>query len=206
MTIRAKIYAAIVLTVIGPIVTIAVALKAQADLGDRFDEVRDRARDEALARELKFGVTDVNGWQTAYGYDGGRSRPVFERSVAAFRSDLEEARRRLDDPPERELLRELTDEFDGFMELDVVAYRALRDGREEVTKRIFLGPELVRFETMADTAERLARYEGSRAAATERAFDDERDNVRRRLIAVAFGAGLVIVLLLVTARDLIRRD
>lgn len=65
MTIRAKIYAAIVLTVIGPLVTIAVALQGQAELGDRFDEVRDRARRETLARELKFGVTDVNGWQTA---------------------------------------------------------------------------------------------------------------------------------------------
>jgi hypothetical protein len=63
-----------------------------------------------------------------------------------------------------------------------------------------------RFEAMADTAERLARYERRQAAATESAFEDERDNVRRRLIAVAFGAGLVIVLLLVTARDLIRRD
>jgi hypothetical protein len=206
MTIRAKIYAAIVLTVIGPLVTIAVALQAQADLGDRFDEVRDRARHEALARELKFGVTDVNGWQTAYGYDDGRSRPVFERSVAAFRADLAAARRRLGDPPERELLRELNDEFDGFMELDVVAYRALRDGREEVTKRIFLGPELVRFEAMADTAERLARYEARQASASEQAFDDARDDARRRLIAVAVGAGLVIVLLLITARDLIRRD
>ena len=206
MTIRAKIYAAIVLTVIGPIVTVAVALKAQADLGDRFDEVRDRARHEALARELKFGVTDVNGWQTAYGYDDGRSRPVFDRSVAAFRADLAAADRRLDDPPERELLRELTDEFDGFMELDVVAYRALQNGREEITKRIFLGPELVRFEAMADTAERLARYEARRASARERAFDDARDEARKRIIAVAVGAGLVIVLLLITARDLIRRD
>ena len=206
MTIRAKIYAAIVLTVIGPIVTVAVALKAQADLGDRFDEVRDRARHEALARELKFGVTDVNGWQTAYGYDDGRSRPVFDRSVAAFRAALAAADRRLDDPPERELLRELTDEFDGFMELDVVAYRALQNGREEITKRIFLGPELVRFEAMADTAERLARYEARRASASERAFDDARDEARKRIIAVAVGAGLVIVLLLITARDLIRRD
>ena len=206
MTIRAKIYAAIVLTVIGPIVTVAVALKAQADLGDRFDEVRDRARHEALARELKFGVTDVNGWQTAYGYDDGRSRPVFDRSVAAFRADLAAADRRLDDPPERELLRELTDEFDGVMELDVVAYRALQNGREEITKRIFLGPELVRFEAMADTAERLARYEARRASASERAFDDARDEARKRIIAVAVGAGLVIVLLLITARDLIRRD
>jgi hypothetical protein len=63
-----------------------------------------------------------------------------------------------------------------------------------------------RHEALALTAERLARYERRRAAATERAFDDERDNVRRRLIAVAFGAGLVIVLPLITARDLIRRD
>jgi hypothetical protein len=206
MTIRAKIYAAIVLTIIGPLVTIAVALQGQAELGDRFDEVRDRARHEALARELKFGVTDVNGWQTAYGYDSGESRPVFDRSVAAFRADLRAADRRLDDPPEREMLRELSDEFDRFMDLDVVAYRALQNGREEVTKRIFLGPELVRFQAMADTAERLAQYEARQASASERAFDEERDNVRRRLIAVAVGAGLVIVLLLITARDLIRRD
>src|SRR5918997_3987941 len=100
MTIRAKLYAAIVLTVLGPLVTIAVALHGQNELGDRFDEVRDRARLEGLARELKFGVTDVNGWQTAYGYDGGRSRPRFERSVVAFQGDLREAHIRLTDPPE----------------------------------------------------------------------------------------------------------
>ena len=142
-----------------------MALTGQQDLGDRFDEVRDRARHEALARELKFGVTDVNGWQTAYGYDSGESRPVFDRSVAAFRADLRAAHRRLDDPPERELLRELSDEF-----------------------------------------ERLARYEARQASASEQAFDDARDEARRRIIAVAVGAGLVIVLLLITARDLIRRD
>jgi hypothetical protein len=166
--------------------------------------VRDRARHEALARELKFGVTDVNGWQTAYGYDDGRSRPVFERSVNSFRADLREARRRLTDPPERALLDQLTREFDSFMDLDVVAYRSLQDGREAVTKRIFLGPELARFEAMAGTAEQLADYERGQAAATERAFDDARDDVRRRLIAVALGAGLVIVLLLVTAWDVAR--
>jgi len=174
MTIRAKLFAAIALTVLGPLVTIAVALAGQARLGDRFDEVRERARHEALARELKFGVTDVNGWQTAYGYDGGRSRPVFERSVAAFRADLREARRRFGDPAERELLRELREEFDGFMNLDVVAHRELRAGRDQITRRIFLGPELVRFEAMAATAEQLARYEERRATATERAFEDAR--------------------------------
>jgi hypothetical protein len=205
MTIRAKLFAAIVLTILGPLATILVALQGQAELGDRFDEVRQRARHEALARELKFGVTDVNGWQTAYGYDDGASRPRFERSVADFRGDLRVAGNVLDDPRERALLRQLNEEFDRFMNLDVVAFRALQDGREAEVKRIFLGPELEFFEAMAATSEQLARYEARRAAATERAFDDSRDDARRRLTAVALGAGLVVVLLLVTAWDVARR-
>jgi hypothetical protein len=204
MTIRAKLFAAIALTVIGPLVTIAVALQGQADLGDRFDDVQERARHEALARELKFGVTDVNGWQTAYGYDDGRSRPVFVRSVAAFRADLRRARRQLTDPAERRLLGQLSEDFESFMNFDVIAYRELRAGRERATRRIFLGPEIENFEAMAATAEELAREERRRAAATERAFDDARDEARKRLIAVALGAGLVIILLLVTAWDVAR--
>src|ERR687890_2112205 len=92
MTIRAKLYAAIVLTILGPLATTAVALHGMGQMGDRFDEVQERARHESIALQLKFGVTDVNGWQTAYGYDDGRSRPRFEASVAAFRSDLVRAR------------------------------------------------------------------------------------------------------------------
>ena len=92
----------------GPLVTIAVALQAQSELGERFDEVRERARHESLARELKFGVTDLNGWQTAYGYDNGASRRRFERSVADFRNDLRGAGEVLTEPTERRLLNELT--------------------------------------------------------------------------------------------------
>lgn len=204
MTIRAKLYAAIALTILGPLVTVAVALDAQSELGERFEEVQRRARHEAVARELKFGVTDVNGWQTAYGYDSGRSRPRFVESVGVFRNDLATARRELREPGERALLAELNSEFADFMALDAVAWRELQAGREEGTRRIFLGPEIERFEAMAATAEQLARYEQRRARATRRAFDDARDDARRRLIAVALGAGIVIVLLLVTAADVAR--
>jgi hypothetical protein len=204
VTIRAKLYVAILLTVLGPLVTTAVALDGMGSLGDRFDEVQQRAERRALALDLKFGVTDVNGWQTAYGYDGGRSRPRFERSVAAFRADLRRARTTLTDARERELLDRLATGFEAFMALDSTAYRALRAGREERTSEIFLGPEIERFEDMAATAEELAGHEARRAAATEQAFDDARDDSRRRLIAVAFGAALVIVLLLVTASDIAR--
>jgi|SRR5215217_3137925 len=204
MTIRAKLYAAIVLTILGPLATTAVALHGMGQMGDRFDEVQERARHESIARELKFGVTDVNGWQTAYGYDSGRSRPVFERSAAAFRRDLERAGTMLTDPRERKLLGELRRDFAGFIALDRVAYRALQAGHEQRVRDIFLGPEIARFSAMADTAEDLASYQAQRAAASEQAFDDARDDARKRLITVALGAGIVIVLLLVTASDVAR--
>ena len=204
MTIRAKLYLAIALTVLGPLATIAVALHGQNTLDERFDEVQERAAHRALALELKFGMTDVNGWQTVWGYDDGASRPTFESSVADFRRDLREADERLTEPRERHLLRELGAGFADFMRLDERSWSALQDGREEVTKRILLGPELEIFEETAGTAERLAAYEAQQAAATEAAFDDAQDDVRRRLVAVALGAAVVIVLLLLTASDLAR--
>ena len=204
MTIRAKLYAAIVLTILGPLATTAVALHGMDQMGDRFDEVQERARHESIALELKFAVTDMNGWQTAYGYDNGRSRPVFERSVRTLREDLQRASTTFTDPRERELLTALKRDFAAFMALDVVAYRALRQGREDRVRDIFLGPEIARFSAMAETADQLARYQAARATATQRDFDDARDDARKRLITVALGAGIVIVLLLVTASDVAR--
>jgi hypothetical protein len=204
MTIRAKLYAAIVLTILGPLATTAVALHGMGEMGDRFDEVQERARHQSIALELKFAITDMNGWQTAYGYDNGRSRPVFERSVATLRRDLSRAAATLTDPRERELLSALRRDFAGFMALDRVAYRALRAGHEQRVRDIFLGPEIARFSAMAQTADQLADYQAQRARATERSFDDARDDARKRLITVALGAGIVIVLLLVTASDVVR--
>jgi hypothetical protein len=204
LTIRTKLYLAILLTVVGPIVTIAVALNAMDRLGDRFDEVQDRSARRALALDLKFGVTDVNGWQTAWGYDDGRSRPRFESAVAGLRRDLRTANEAFVDPRERAFLRELESGFEDFMRLDAAAWRALQRGREDVTKRILLGPEIDNFESTAAAAQQLASYQQRAEGATEAAFADERDDARRQLIAVGLGAAIVIVLLLLTANDLAR--
>jgi hypothetical protein len=204
MTIRAKLYVAILLTVIGPVITIAVALHGMGRLGDRFEEVQDRADRRALALDLKYGVTDFNGWQTAYGYDDGASRPRFERSVEEFDADLTTARNELTDARETRLLSEIDSRFDRFLALDDQAYAALQRGDDARVKEIFLGPELRLFDEMAVRSEELARYEARGATATEKAFDDAREDSRRGLIAVGLGAGLVIVLLLVTAADIAR--
>lgn len=205
MTIRAKLYAAIVLTILGPLATTAVALHGMSQLGDRFDEVHQRAEQEAIAREIKFLVTDVNGWQTAYGYAGGGPlRERFVRSAGELRDELALADETFRGETELALLERLNRQFDGFMELDAVAWRELQAGRPQQTKRILLGPELRRFETMAATAEELAVYQADQATATDADFDQARDDARRRLVAVALGAGVVILLLLVTANDIAR--
>jgi hypothetical protein len=204
VTIRAKLYVAILLTVIGPVITIAVALHGMGRLGERFDEVQERADRQALALDLKFDVTDFNGWQTAYGYDDGASRPRFERSVRQFRIDHAAARLALTDSRETRLLNEIRVRFGEFMRLDREAYAALQRGDDARVKEIFLGPELRLFDQMASRADELARYEARGASVTEKAFDDSREDSRRALIAVGLGAGLVIVLLLVTAADIAR--
>ena len=204
MTIRARLLAAIVLTVLGPLVTIGVALSAFGTLGDRFDDVERASTGERIALDLKFAVTDMNGWQTAYGYDSGRSRPRFEASARNTQELFDRARRELTAPPERALLADLSDALDAFMALDEEAWQALQDGREGETKRILLGPELEHFETMARAAGGLAAEQARESAAARTGFDDARQDAKRELVAVAIGAGVVIVLLLLTVRDVVR--
>ena len=204
MTIRAKLYAAMIMTVLGPIVTIAVAFGVFSSLSDRFDEVAERSDRQALALEIKYAVTDVNGWQTAYGYDNGRSRPQFERSAANVRRLLATAQRTLTEPRERAILADLNSSFARFMALDAVAYRALQDGREATVRRIFLGPEIRNFEAMASAAGRLAAEEARRNDEVERSFDQHLTDGKRALVIVGLGAGVLIILLLLTASDIAR--
>ena len=148
----------------------------------------------------------MNGWQTAYGYDDGRSRETFVASAerdrgAAGRAPSASSPRRAS----ARCSRELGGAFDAFMALDEEAWTALQDGRPEETKRILLGPELEHFETMASAAGDAGRRAGgSAASAAATGFDARARHAQRELVAVAIGAGVVIVLLLLTVQDVVR--
>jgi CHASE3 domain sensor protein len=202
VTIRAKLYAALAVTVAGLLVTAGVGIWGMSRLGDRFDEVQRASEAQALALQLKFDVTDFNGWQTAYGYDNGQSRPVFLQSVERFQANLAQARRELTRPQEQRILDEIESAFDDFMELDNQAFAALQAGRAEEVKRLFLGPELENFDRAATAAQRLAAYEAARVTAQDTAFKDARKDALRLLIAVSAIAALLVVILLITANDL----
>jgi CHASE3 domain sensor protein len=185
-------------------VTIGVALAAFGTLGDRFDDVQRASGAQQVALDLKFAVTDMNGWQTAYGYAGGRHRMQFEAAAQETRDRLDRARRVLTEPGEKAALFQLEGAFRRFMDLDAEAWSALQAGDEAETKRILLGPELDLFARMAQIADGIARGAAVEAARADAGFHDARDRARRELVAVAIGAGIVIVLLLITLQDVVR--
>jgi methyl-accepting chemotaxis protein len=204
MTIRSKLYAAIAVTLAGLALTAGVGIWGMNRLSDRFDGVQQAGDDRALALQVKFAIADFNGWQTAYGYDNGKSRPIFLRSVAAFRETLARAKLELKRPIERSLVEEITVAFDDFMRLDRVAWAALQAGRTAEVRRIFLGPEIANFSRAAAGAQGLAQVEDERATAEERRFRDARRDALRSLIGASIVAGLLVAILLVTALDLAR--
>ena len=205
MTIRAKLYTAIVVVVAGLALTAGVGISTMSHLGDRFNDVQRASDARALALQLKFDVTDFNGWQTAYGYDGGKSRPVYLASFARFREDLAQARKELQMPRETDLLDRTGRAADDFDRLDATSWAALRAGREDEVKRILLGPELVNFRRAAAAAQALAAFETVQAADQDRAFRDARSHALRLLVVASIVAALLVLILLLTASDLARR-
>jgi hypothetical protein len=204
VSIRAKLYTAIAVAVAGLAVTAGVGIWALTHLTDRFEGVQRAADARALALQLKFDVTDFNGWQTAYGYDGGASRPTFLAAVARFRSTAAQARATLRKPSERALVDRISSVTNEFMRVDDEAWAALQAGRADEVRRLFLGPEIVNFRKAAAAAETLAALEDTFATREEERFDDAHDDALRLLIAAAVVASLLVALLLVTAVDLAR--
>jgi hypothetical protein len=205
MSIRAKLYTAIVVVVAGLALTAGVGITAMSRLGDRFEDVQRAGDARALALQLKFDVTDFNGWQTAYGYDDGKSRPIYVASFARFRRNLALARKELRLPREVELLDQIERAADDFDGLDAKSWAALQSGQKDEVRRILLGPELVNFRRAATAAQALAEFQAVQAAAQEKAFRDARSRALRLLVLASLVAGLLVFILLLTASDLARR-
>jgi hypothetical protein len=204
MTIRAKLYTAIVVVIAGLALTAGVGITAMSRLGDRFDDVQRASKARAVALQLKFDVTDFNGWQTAYGYDNGKSRPIYLASFARFKRDFARARSELRLEEEQAILDRIGRTTDAFAQLDDASWAALQAGRPEEVKRILLGPELVNFQRAAAASQALAAFETAQTARQDKAFKDARSDALRLLVVCSIVAGLLVFILLLTASDLAR--
>ena len=204
MTIRTKLYGAMVVTTAGLALVVGLGFWGMNRLDDHFGAARGAADDRSLALGLKYDITDLNGWQTAYGYDNGVSRPIFLRSVAAFRRDDARATELLTSPAERLQLARIRAAFNDFMRLDDDAFAAVQAGRDQRVRDILLGPEIRNFQRAARASDQLATFEAQRSANENDQFVDARREIQRLMVIAALVAGLFVLILLVTANDLAR--
>jgi|tagenome__1003787_1003787.scaffolds.fasta_scaffold20975552_4 hypothetical protein len=204
MTIRTKLYGAMVVTAAGLALVVGLGFWGMNRLDEHFGAARRAADDRSLALALKYDITDLNGWQTAYGYDSGVSRPIFLRSVAAFRRDDARARERLSSPAERLQLTRIRAAFNDFMRLDDDAFAAVQAGRDRRVRDILLGPEIRNFQRAALASDELATLEARRSDNENDRFVEARREIQRLMVIAALVAGLFVLILLVTANDLAR--
>jgi hypothetical protein len=204
VTIRGKLYTAIVVVLAGFALVIGVGVWSMNRVGERFDAVQAAADARALALQLKYDITDFNGWQTAYGYDNGKSRPLYLEAFSRFERNLARARATLRQPREVQVLDSIDAAGRDFSRLDAAAWKALQAGRADEVKRILLGPEIRTFERAAAAAQALAVLEDGRASTQDRAFRRSRTHDLRLLTGASIIAALLVVILLVTAVDLAR--
>ena len=182
VTIRAKLYVAIVLTILGPVATIAVALHGMDRMGDRFDEVQERARPARAGARAQ-----VRGHRLQRLADRLRLRR--RRVAAALRAlgarssaiDLGAARNDADRPARgARCCDEIRARFGRFMALDRRGVRGAparrRRAREADLPRPRARGSSTRWRaapTSSPATRRAAR------PSTEKAFDDAREESRR---------------------------
>jgi methyl-accepting chemotaxis protein len=151
----------------------------------------------AAGGDLRFGAADVNGWQTAYVLDGGKSRVDFEASVAAFRASLAKDRRLVVDAADGKALDRVARAFDAFMALDRGIWAAVRAGDDARARELALGPAIARYEAVARTA--ATTVADARMDASTASHGAVRSAQRVRTTVLAVGAAAVLGAILLAA-------
>ena len=105
----------------------------------------------ASALELKFAAADLNGWQTAYVLDHGKSRADFVKAEAAFRSDLAKVVTLSTDEFDMAGVAAIGKHFEAFLALDVATWNAIKAEDYAKAEQIALGPEIAVYTSLFGT-------------------------------------------------------
>ncbi len=147
----------------------------------------------------QYCVTDVNGWQTAYGYDEGASRPQFEKAAKACQAIIDTtvaAVKGLEDEPAANALNEA---FGAFMALDETTWEAGQaSGWDKGSKahELILNDNITAFQKAAAAADAFAQMQETDVQAGTKRFDDAEASVHTMTIGaliVALLAALALV-------------
>jgi methyl-accepting chemotaxis protein len=182
------------------LVLTVVGVSGMGSMASAGNQVFDKSTPKlTTSLDLKYAAADLNGWQTGYVLDEGKSRPDFEASSKAFEKDLAELDKRSTDPADHASAEKIRAGYEKFMGLDRSVWAAIRAKDEAKAQEIALGPEIAAYNALAGGLDDYVKQAQQEQAASNAAFDSAQSRARNLMIAlavVAFAVGLGLALVI----------
>jgi methyl-accepting chemotaxis protein len=150
LSVAQKLYGSFGFVLVLLLVVLAVSLKGMGGLGAETGHITKEAQPKLVAAlELKYDGADLNGWQTGYVLDRGKSRADFEHSSETFEKNLARLEKLSTDSIDKAGFASIKASYDKFMDLDAPTWAAIQAGDTAKAEAIALGPEIAAYNTLS---------------------------------------------------------
>lgn len=140
---------------------------------------------------LKFDGADLNGWQTGYVLDRGKSRPDFEKATATFQAGLAQLGKVSKDSQDIAAAAAVKADFENFMQLDASVWAAIQAKNFTKAEQIALGPEIVSYNALSKSLDGYVAQAQQERVVSTASFDSTKSTSMTIMLVVALLAILL---------------
>src|SRR6478672_10376332 len=146
LTLSKKLYGGFGLVAALLLVVAITAMWGMGRLSSATHDITNRVSPKvAAAEQVRYAAADLNGWQTAYVLDKGKSRPQFEQSDAAFKKAITALDRVANNAQDQSAVNQVKQAYGRFAQLDASLFAAMKRGNQTEAERIAVGPSVTAF-------------------------------------------------------------
>jgi methyl-accepting chemotaxis protein len=202
LSLRRKLFGGFGLVVAVMAALVGAALLMQNQMATATGHITDVATPKIMAAQtVKFGASDLVGWQEAYVLDRGKSRPAFLHSAAMFRKELAHLVAVSVDPADFADAREIKAQLAAYMRTDAQVWSAVKRGDTAAATRLALGPASVAYVRLVRSSVHYLQGANADAAVAAGSFH----TARSRSTAITVGAAAVAIALAVAIAVMLSR-
>jgi methyl-accepting chemotaxis protein len=139
----------------------------------------------AAAEQVRYAAADLNGWQTAYVLDKGKSRPAYQKSDAVFKKSLVALDKQSNNARDNAAVAQIRQAYNRFANLDTTLYAAVKQGNQTEAQRIALGPEITAFNAISNGADAFVAQAHQEEKDSAAKFNSERSSTTTMMIVIA---------------------
>ena len=186
LSVAGKLYAGFGLVLALLVAVTAVGMTGMSSLARETRHITDvTSVKRKTALELKFQGADLNGWQTAYVLDRGKSRSAFLQSGQAFEKKLADLSSLSTDAQDSASVDTIKADYDSFRSIDRTLWTALQSGDTQQAEKIALGPAIVTYDKLSKSLEGYAAQAQAETDSSIASFASTKSSSTMLMLVVA---------------------